>query len=167
MPPPAMPSSSQRAGRTQFEPQAPVVPRGRGARLSEHVPNLAVETEYNDIGNYISFKAHHQFTVPIPQRLDAGTYDIVLVLDTRERNDRLPEMLQSKGIRYTQRPLAIADVAWIAKKKEAYTGNGQPDEVALDAVVERKRIDDLFGSLHDGRFHEQKVFISGSLPDPD
>lgn len=30
-------------------------------------------------------------------------------------------------------------------------------EVILEHIVERKRIDDLAGSIMDGRFHEQKV----------
>ena len=30
-------------------------------------------------------------------------------------------------------------------------------ELMLDYIVERKRMDDLAGSIIDGRFHEQKV----------
>ena len=33
-------------------------------------------------------------------------------------------------------------------------------EIVLEYVVERKRMDDLAGSIIDGRFHEQKV-VSG------
>ena len=32
-------------------------------------------------------------------------------------------------------------------------------EVVLDYVVERKRMDDLCGSIIDGRFREQKVYL--------
>ena len=32
-------------------------------------------------------------------------------------------------------------------------------EILLEHVVERKRMDDLAGSITDGRFHEQKVII--------
>ena len=33
-------------------------------------------------------------------------------------------------------------------------------ELVLDYIVERKRMDDLCSSIKDGRFKEQKVFIS-------
>ena len=32
-------------------------------------------------------------------------------------------------------------------------------EVVLDYIVERKRMDDLCGSIIDGRFREQKVYL--------
>ena len=32
-------------------------------------------------------------------------------------------------------------------------------EVILEYIVERKRMDDLAGSIIDGRFKEQKVFV--------
>ena len=34
---------------------------------------------------------------------------------------------------------------------------GTKEEVVLDFVIERKRMDDLAGSIVDGRFKEQKV----------
>lgn len=33
----------------------------------------------------------------------------------------------------------------------------RPGELVLDHIVERKRLDDLCGSIIDGRFREQKV----------
>lgn len=33
-------------------------------------------------------------------------------------------------------------------------------ELVLDYIVERKRMDDLCSSIKDGRFKEQKIFIS-------
>jgi hypothetical protein len=36
-------------------------------------------------------------------------------------------------------------------------------EVVLDYIVERKRMDDLAGSITDGRFNEQKVLYSCPL----
>lgn len=35
-----------------------------------------------------------------------------------------------------------------------------PRELVLDYIVERKRMDDLCGSIIDGRFREQKVHFS-------
>lgn len=39
----------------------------------------------------------------------------------------------------------------------------RPEELVLDHIVERKRLDDLCSSIIDGRFREQKVL---SLPMP-
>jgi len=35
---------------------------------------------------------------------------------------------------------------------------GEAIELVLDFIVERKRMDDLAGSIVDGRFREQKVY---------
>lgn len=35
-------------------------------------------------------------------------------------------------------------------------------ELVLDFIVERKRLDDLSGSIVDGRYKEQKVSLFGS-----
>ena len=35
------------------------------------------------------------------------------------------------------------------------------EEIVLDFIVERKRLDDLAGSIKDGRFREQKVWTFG------
>lgn len=35
-------------------------------------------------------------------------------------------------------------------------------ELVLDYIIERKRIDDLCGSIMDGRFREQKVWHSNA-----
>ncbi|KAL0576604.1 Crossover junction endonuclease mus81 [Marasmius crinis-equi] len=173
MGPPPLPSSSQRGGRTQFEAATQAVRRPGRARMSEHVPNFRAnitddsESAYNEIGNYIAFKSEHHFSVPnAPLKLRANAYDIILVLDNREKDGMkhkgIYDKLKQKSIRVTQRPLAIGDVAWIAKKKDTYMGDEQPDEVVLDAILERKRIDDLFASIKDGRFHEQKFRLHHS-----
>ncbi|KAL0070206.1 Crossover junction endonuclease mus81 [Marasmius tenuissimus] len=173
MGPPPLPSSSQRGGRTQFQAAAPVVQRPGRARISEHVPNLPIDIPdsaavWNEIGNYMPFKAETKFSVPAaPLRLRADAYDIILVLDIREKDSTkkqkgLYERLASKKIEVTQRALSIGDVAWIAKKKDAYRVDDQPDEVVLDAILERKRMDDLCTSIKDGRFHEQKFRLTHS-----
>ncbi|KAG5459096.1 MAG: restriction endonuclease type II-like protein [Olpidium bornovanus] len=55
------------------------------------------------------------------------------------------------GIPCEQQVLEVGDVTWIARRAE--TG----EEVALDFILERKRLDDLIASIKDGRFLEQKV----------
>lgn len=99
----------------------------------------------------------------------AGTYEILCLVDTREMKDAksrdfIAEELRMKGVNVERRSLELGDVAWVAKRKGTY--NQTPTEVntvVLDFIVERKRLDDLVSSLTDGRFHEQKVFISISF----
>jgi ERCC4-type nuclease len=85
-------------------------------------------------------------------------YEILLVLDSREiqmQKDRqyFQRLLKIKGINVITRSLDLGDVIWVARKK----GHENPaDELYLDFVVERKRLDDLVSSIKDGRFNEQK-----------
>lgn len=90
-----------------------------------------------------------------------GSFTIHLVLDSREvrcKSDRtyLQTELASKGVHVITRPLHIGDALWIARHEE--TGN----EIVLDFIIERKRMDDLVGSIKDGRFHEQKWRLTRS-----
>ncbi|KAF9266164.1 hypothetical protein L218DRAFT_996931 [Marasmius fiardii PR-910] len=153
MGPPPLPSS-QRSGRTQFDNVPEIIRRPGRARISESVPNLPVdlpgtEPVYNELGNYVAFEPTTRFSMFEPLTLTAGTYDIVLVLDNREgvgmNREGICERLRSKGIR-----------------KEAYWGSGEPGEVVLDAILERKRMDDLWLSIKNGRFHEQKFRLHKS-----
>lgn len=99
-----------------------------------------------------------------PIMLQPGTFTVQLILDNREvraKNDRdyIQDELVKSGINPLIRPLELGDFFWVAKCKDPgllvrYGEEG--DEVALDWIVERKRLDDLVGSIKDGRFHEQK-----------
>lgn len=88
-----------------------------------------------------------------------GSYEIVLVLDNREikmksQRDYFQEQLTQKGVPIVKRALELGDVIWVARKR----GSKSPgDELFLDIIIERKRMDDLVSSIKDGRFHEQKV----------
>ena len=91
---------------------------------------------------------------------DAGSYEIVLILDTREiesRNnrDRFAEKLAEKGVKIETRALRLGDVCWVARRTDGL--GGEEDECVLDYVLERKRLDDLCSSMRDGRYHEQCV----------
>ncbi|KAJ5390438.1 Crossover junction endonuclease mus81 [Penicillium cataractarum] len=105
-----------------------------------------------------------------PITLPPGSFTIELVLDTREvrsKDDRdyIANELIKKGITPQVRALELGDIMWVAKCRDpAYlTRYGEEgNEVMLDWIVERKRLDDLIGSIKDGRFHEQKFRLKRS-----
>ncbi|KAJ7056242.1 ERCC4 domain-containing protein [Mycena amicta] len=89
----------------------------------------------------------------------APFYTVQMVLDTRERaaagNEDLQKKLHDKGLQSIGlEALRLGDVMWVAQ------AGGQ--RYALDVVLERKRLDDLVGSIKDGRFHEQKFRLRQS-----
>lgn len=87
-----------------------------------------------------------------------NSFEIVLLVDTREvraKNDRdyLCNELRRRGVACECRMLELGDMMWIARKNGIY----DEEEIVLDYIVERKRLDDLVASVKDGRFGEQKV----------
>lgn len=107
-------------------------------------------------------------TDPIP--LPPGSFSIQLVLDTREvrtstDRDYIANELIKQGITPQVRALELGDAMWVAKCRDpAYLSRfgEEGDEVMLDWILERKRLDDLVGSIKDGRFHEQKFRLRRS-----
>ncbi|PFH56361.1 hypothetical protein XA68_16611 [Ophiocordyceps unilateralis] len=103
-----------------------------------------------------------------PIRLPPGSFSVHLVLDVREvraKTDRdyMQEELAKQGVTPIMRSLEVGDAQWVAKCRDpdVLSKHGaEGDEVALDWIVERKRLDDLIGSIKDGRFHEQKFRLS-------
>ncbi|KAL8743021.1 MAG: hypothetical protein Q9190_004577, partial [Brigantiaea leucoxantha] len=100
-----------------------------------------------------------------PIHLAPGTFTVELLVDNREvhsREDRsyITKELQSLGIFPTVRSLPLGDFFWVARPKDPdlLTRHGEEpgSEIALDYIVERKRLDDLVSSITDGRFREQK-----------
>lgn len=96
-----------------------------------------------------------------------GCYDIILCVDFIEttggntaRKQDLVKELQKNEVTFDIRKLNVGDFLWVARERVV------PDpeqlrappvkELVLDYVVERKRMDDLCGSIIDGRFREQK-----------
>uniref|UniRef100_F7DUM7 Crossover junction endonuclease MUS81 n=1 Tax=Xenopus tropicalis TaxID=8364 RepID=F7DUM7_XENTR len=76
------------------------------------------------------------------------------------RKQELVTELRRNGVNFDVRKLHIGDFLWIAQEKvQPVPGQlriPQARELVLDYVVERKRMDDLCGSIIDGRFREQK-----------
>ncbi|KAI9740889.1 MAG: Crossover junction endonuclease mus81 [Claussenomyces sp. TS43310] len=99
-----------------------------------------------------------------------STFTVELVLDVREiraKEDRdyMSIELTKKGVKPIMRALELGDAQWVAKCHDPHflSRNGaEGDEVVLDWIVERKRLDDLVGSIKDGRFHEQKFRLRKS-----
>ncbi|XP_033507740.2 structure-specific endonuclease subunit MUS81 isoform X1 [Epinephelus lanceolatus] len=96
-----------------------------------------------------------------------GTYDIILCVDfiettggSQHRKQELVKELQRNGVIFDVRKLNVGDFLWVAREKvtpvpgqlRAPAGR----ELVLDYIIERKRMDDLCGSIIDGRFREQK-----------
>jgi crossover junction endonuclease MUS81 len=105
-----------------------------------------------------------------PIRLPPGSFSVHMLLDVREvraKTDRdyMQEELAKRGTKPIMRSLELGDVQWVAKCHDsaALSRHGsEGDEVVLDWIGERKRLDDLISSIKDGRFHEQKFRLKRS-----
>ncbi|WVF72028.1 hypothetical protein IAT40_006840 [Kwoniella sp. CBS 6097] len=151
-------------GSTTSKPARPV------PRLSSHVPSPIprFDDHGDDAGpppsttrsNIPDFDPSKAIIYP------PGSYEIVLIVDTREvesrsNRDKIAETLEAKGIKVETRALRLGDMCWIAKRMVGDLG-GEEDECVLDYVVERKRLDDLCSSIRDGRYNEQCFRLSNS-----
>ncbi|KAH6663796.1 hypothetical protein B0J14DRAFT_252961 [Halenospora varia] len=101
-----------------------------------------------------------------PVTLAPGTFTIELVLDVREvrakaDRDYIQNELMTRGVKPIMRALELGDILWVAKTHSSISGETST-EIVLDYIVERKRLDDLVGSIKDGRFHEQKFRLKKS-----
>ena len=99
-----------------------------------------------------------------------GTFTVELVLDNREvrsKTDRdyIQDELRNRGIQPIVKSMEVGDALWVAKCKDprllSRLGE-EGDEIVLDYIVERKRLDDLVSSIKDGRFQEQKFRLQKS-----
>lgn len=105
-----------------------------------------------------------------PIVLPPGSFSLKLLLDVREvraKTDRdyMKEELAKQGVTPIMRSLEVGDAQWIAKcndPNQLKLHGAEGDEVVLDWIVERKRLDDLISSVKDGRFHEQKFRLRRS-----
>lgn len=129
------------------------------------------ESKYADVipnGPIISNNSSLPTFTPIT--LAPGTFTVRLVLDFREvraKKDRdyMQEELTKKGVPPIMRAMELGDAQWVAKCRDPdflRRSGSEGDEIVLDYIVERKRLDDLIGSIKDGRFHEQKFRLKRS-----
>ncbi|XP_055084855.1 crossover junction endonuclease MUS81 [Periophthalmus magnuspinnatus] len=120
-------------------------------------PSVAPESRAQDVQT----KAPAQCLFP-------GSYEIILCVDFIETTgggniqckQELVKELQRNGVNFDVRKLNVGDFLWVAREKmDPVPGQLRAPcgrELVLDYIVERKRIDDLCGSIIDGRFREQK-----------
>lgn len=130
------------------------IPRRPAPRLSSHVTPLHPLGSTPTQINLPDFDPSKAILFP------AGSYEIVLILDTREiesksNRDRFADKLAGKGVKLETRALRLGDVLWIARRFDGL--GGEEDECVLDYILERKRLDDLVSSHRDGRYSEQCV----------
>ncbi|XP_025194530.1 crossover junction endonuclease MUS81 [Melanaphis sacchari] len=83
-------------------------------------------------------------------------FTVVLLIDTGESSslrktnvDKVISELSALNVIFEMRRLSVGDFAWICRDRSGR-------ELMLPYILERKRLDDLSGSIQDGRFHEQK-----------
>uniref|UniRef100_A0A3B3ZFS7 Crossover junction endonuclease MUS81 n=1 Tax=Periophthalmus magnuspinnatus TaxID=409849 RepID=A0A3B3ZFS7_9GOBI len=125
--------------------------------LTSEKPSVAPESRAQDVQT----KAPAQCLFP-------GSYEIILCVDFIETTgggniqckQELVKELQRNGVNFDVRKLNVGDFLWVAREKmDPVPGQLRAPcgrELVLDYIVERKRIDDLCGSIIDGRFREQK-----------
>lgn len=151
------------------DPRQPVFNAHPSAIPDDHPPNE--KSSYNDVvtnGSAIFDDAALPAFTPII--LNPGSFSVQLVLDVREvraKTDRdyMQDELTKKGVRPIMRSLELGDAQWVAKCHDAdllRRSGAEGDEVVLDYIIERKRLDDLIMSIKDGRFHEQKFRLKRS-----
>ncbi|GFF75886.1 crossover junction endonuclease mus81 [Aspergillus lentulus] len=149
-----------------------------GPRLSDNSNDIVVPEFIRDDQNNedIQIQDNDRGRNPIdeiriePITLPANSFTIQLVLDTREvrsskDRDYIANELSKKGITPEVRALELGDAMWVARCNDHtfLSQYGEEcNEVMLDWIVERKRMDDLLGSIKDGRFHEQKFRLRRS-----
>lgn len=113
----------------------------------------------------------NQDFIPINGRivLEPGTFDIYLIIDSREqysgggsdmRKTGIITEFMNREIKCQMAKLPVGDFAWVARERldnDLRLAN-QPyrKELLLDYVIERKRYDDLASSIKSGRLGEQK-----------
>lgn len=105
-----------------------------------------------------------------PVRISPGSFTVELLLDVREiratkDRDYMEEELRKLGVKPIMRSLELGDAQWVAKCRDPSLLSrlgAEGEEVVLDHIVERKRLDDLVASIKDGRFHEQKFRLRKS-----
>ncbi|KAF5026488.1 hypothetical protein F66182_1410 [Fusarium sp. NRRL 66182] len=151
-----------------FQPDA--IPRGGSPSVGVSVSVPAPSAYRNIVSDGPTISEDTSLPSFTPIRLPPGSFTVHLLLDVREvraKTDRdyMQEELAKQGVKPIMRSMELGDAQWIAKCHHPNllsVQGAEGDEVVLDWIVERKRLDDLIGSIKDGRFHEQKFRLQRS-----
>lgn len=163
-------AASKFFGGTETQQPDLVAVRDVSVELAEPQPGAPSGSYQNVVADGPVVSDHANLPTFAPIRLQPGSFSVHLLLDVREvraKTDRdyMKEELAKQGVTPVMRSLEVGDAQWIAKCHDPalLPRNGaEGDEVVLDWIVERKRMDDLIGSIKDGRFHEQKFRLNRS-----
>lgn len=117
------------------------------------------------VGEVVTSEAALPSFVPIT--FPVGSFTVELIVDNREvrtqkDRDYIQNSLSERQTNVITRALPLGDVLWIAKITDPVLKEQHGGEVLLDYIIERKRLDDLIGSIKDGRFHDQKFRLQKS-----
>ena len=91
--------------------------------------------------------------IPEQAMVDELSYELVMLVDSREFSVMNTIESLNPSITVEQRPLPVSDVMWVWRKEKG-------DECLAGYVVERKAVDDLSTSIKDGRYEEQRRRLS-------
>ena len=100
----------------------------------------------------------------------AGTYEVILCVDNTETagggfggrktlKEETARHLKNCNVPHDRRNLNLGDFLWVARERLEQNPRQyqqRPRELVLPYIIERKRLDDLWQSVKDGRYEEQK-----------
>lgn len=164
--------SDNKAAATQELGARPAAFSTRAGAISDHDDEPPLQKpDYDNVvtnGHAISDQSALPSFTPII--LKPGSFTVHLVLDAREKRARndvtsMRDNLTELGAQPIVRVMNLADAQWVAKCHDPdfpRCHGPEGDEIVLDYIVERKRLDDLIGSIKDGRFREQKFRLKRS-----
>ncbi|KAG9305645.1 hypothetical protein G9A89_022567 [Geosiphon pyriformis] len=137
---------------------------------SQNIPIVGVRSESSSSSSSfenLTSKPTSDYPSFTPIKWLPGTFEVALLVDNREMRkkqdrDYFEQQLLERGINAQVRALELGDVIWVARRYSSGSSGKQPEEIVLDFVMERKRMDDLIMSIKDGRFKEQKFRLKKS-----
>jgi crossover junction endonuclease MUS81 len=151
------PTSSDNPLQASFEAPALARPgsNGRSSIVNRH--------PLDPVRDYVS-AAPYVYTPFAPIVWPRGSFQVYLIVDSREgtreagKRVELCEKMEREGVRVDGKMMPLGDMIWVARRVDPVTKRPTgADDVVLDAIVERKRLDDLCNSIIDGRYVGQKV----------
>ncbi|GAA99471.1 uncharacterized protein L969DRAFT_93931 [Mixia osmundae IAM 14324] len=134
------------------------------ATIPQKVPNAANDTPRRAMR--MTDRSTGELPTFEPLRLRRGTFDIVVIVDSREvsrsqRGEAVAGLLDAKlsahGIQAECRTLDVGDCLWIARDR-----SDSRREFVLDCILERKTTSDFMESIAQTRYLDQKLRMKAS-----